>query len=63
MLLRPWGREAAELDVMLDGLIAAADPLIARWNPFPAADHTEAVATEHSRPPVDGAWPPERRVR
>ncbi|WP_327368910.1 GNAT family N-acetyltransferase [Streptomyces sp. NBC_01217] len=49
VLLRPWGREAAELEVLLDGLVAAAaDPLIARWNPFRAADRSEAVAAlEH----------------
>ncbi|WP_406382882.1 GNAT family N-acetyltransferase [Streptomyces sp. NBC_01618] len=45
VLLRPWSREADELDAMLVGLIAAAaDPLISRWNPFPAADRTEALA-------------------
>ncbi|MFF8918370.1 GNAT family N-acetyltransferase [Streptomyces sp. NPDC015032] len=54
VLLRPWAREAAELDVMLDGLVAAAaDPLIARWNPLPAADRTEAMAWLELR---EGGW-------
>ncbi|MFI6724983.1 GNAT family N-acetyltransferase [Streptomyces sp. R-74717] len=54
VLLRPWSREADELDAMLDGLTAAAaDPLIARWNPFPAADRTEAMAWLEKR---EGSW-------
>ncbi|WP_405685895.1 GNAT family N-acetyltransferase [Streptomyces sp. NBC_00057] len=54
VLLRPWGREVAELDVMLDGLVAAAaDPLIALWNPFPAADRNEAMALLEVR---EGGW-------
>ncbi|MFJ1611177.1 MULTISPECIES: GNAT family N-acetyltransferase [unclassified Streptomyces] len=54
VLLRPWGREAAELEAMLDGLVAAAgDPLIARWNPFPAADRTKAMTWVELR---EGGW-------
>ncbi|MFG2627839.1 GNAT family N-acetyltransferase [Streptomyces sp. NPDC048473] len=54
VLLRPWDREAAEPEVMLDGLVAAAaDPLIARWNPFPAADRSAAMAWLESR---EGGW-------
>ncbi|MFJ1550309.1 GNAT family N-acetyltransferase [Streptomyces sp. NPDC088246] len=54
VLLRPWSREADELDVMLDGLTAAAaDPLISRWNPFPAADRAEALAWLELR---EGGW-------
>ncbi|MEV4975852.1 GNAT family N-acetyltransferase [Streptomyces scopuliridis] len=54
VLLRPWGREAAEPDTMLDGLIAAAaDPLIALWNPLATADRSDASAWLESR---DGGW-------
>ncbi|MFE4534803.1 GNAT family N-acetyltransferase [Streptomyces scopuliridis] len=60
VLLRPWGREAAEPDTtpdghtMLDGLIAAAtDPLIALWNPLATADRRDALAWLESR---DGGW-------
>ncbi|MFI7355584.1 GNAT family N-acetyltransferase [Streptomyces avidinii] len=45
VLLRPWGREAAGWDTVLDGLVAAAvDPPVALWNPFPATDRSEALA-------------------
>ncbi|MFE6682408.1 GNAT family N-acetyltransferase [Streptomyces sp. NPDC057729] len=54
LLLRPWSREGADLEAMLDGLVtAAADPLIARWNPFPVADRAEAMARLELR---EGGW-------
>ncbi|MFJ9028845.1 GNAT family N-acetyltransferase [Streptomyces sp. NPDC102274] len=54
VLLQPWGREAAERDTMLEGLIAAAaDPLIALWNPLATADRGDALAWLESR---DGGW-------
>ncbi|WP_405442815.1 GNAT family N-acetyltransferase [Streptomyces avidinii] len=54
VLLRPWGREAAESDTVLDGLVAAAaDPMVALWNPFPATDRSEALAWLDSR---DAGW-------
>ncbi|MFF3059400.1 GNAT family N-acetyltransferase [Streptomyces sp. NPDC057909] len=54
VLLCPWGRVAAEPDTMLDGLIAAAaDPLIALWNPLATADRGDALAWLEAR---DGAW-------
>ncbi|MFI9628685.1 GNAT family N-acetyltransferase [Streptomyces sp. NPDC052042] len=54
VLLHPWGREAAESETMLDGLIAAAaDPLIALWNPLATADRGDASAWLEAR---DGGW-------
>ncbi|NUK25742.1 GNAT family N-acetyltransferase [Streptomyces lunaelactis] len=54
VLLHPWGREAAELEVTLDGLAAAAaDPLIALWNPLAISDRSDALAWLESR---DGGW-------
>lgn len=54
VLLHPWGREAAEPNMMLDNLIvAAADPLIALWNPLATADRSDAQAWLESR---DGGW-------
>ncbi|MEU9762533.1 GNAT family protein [Streptomyces sp. NPDC047985] len=45
ILLRPWTRQDIEHEVVLDGLVAAAaDPLIALWNPFKAADRAEAAS-------------------
>jgi RimJ/RimL family protein N-acetyltransferase len=54
VVLHPWGREAAESETVLDGLIAAAaDPLIALWNPLATADRGDALAWLESR---DGGW-------
>ncbi|MFB7112775.1 GNAT family N-acetyltransferase [Streptomyces sp. NPDC056291] len=54
VLLHPWGRESTEPDTLLDGLIAAAaDPLIALWNPLATADRNDALAWLESR---DGGW-------
>ncbi|MER5361545.1 GNAT family protein [Streptomyces sp. NPDC002785] len=54
VLLRPWGREAAEQEAVLDGLVtAAADPLIALWNPLATADRSDALAWLEAR---DGGW-------
>ncbi|MFB7224560.1 GNAT family N-acetyltransferase [Streptomyces sp. NPDC056227] len=54
VLLHPWGRETAEPETMLDSLIAAAaDPLIALWNPLATADRSDALVWLESR---DGGW-------
>ncbi len=53
-VLRPWGREDAGPGPLLDSLItAAADPLIALWNPLAARDHDAAVAWLEAR---EDAW-------
>ncbi|MEU6314007.1 GNAT family protein [Streptomyces sp. NPDC047014] len=49
-VLRPWGREDAVSDAMLAELVAAAaDPLIALWNPLPTNDRPAALAWLESR--------------
>ncbi|MFC5662665.1 GNAT family N-acetyltransferase [Kitasatospora misakiensis] len=49
-VLRPWGREDAGSGPLLDGLIAAAaDPLIALWNPLAARDRDAALAWLEAR--------------
>ncbi|MFF0116302.1 GNAT family N-acetyltransferase [Streptomyces prasinus] len=54
VLLHPWGREDAESETMLDGLISAAgDPLIALWNPLATADRGDALTWLESR---GGDW-------
>ncbi|WP_078880243.1 GNAT family N-acetyltransferase [Kitasatospora purpeofusca] len=43
-VLRPWGRADAEPGALLDSLVAAAaDPLIALWNPLPTRDPAAAL--------------------
>ncbi|KOG56038.1 hypothetical protein ADK75_08855 [Streptomyces virginiae] len=54
VLLHPWGRAIARPDAMLDGLMAAAaDPLIALWNPLATAGREDALAWLEAR---DGGW-------
>lgn len=54
VVLHPWGREATASETVLDGLVAAAaDPLIALWNPLATADRGAALAWLESR---DGGW-------
>ncbi|WP_328419517.1 GNAT family N-acetyltransferase [Streptomyces sp. NBC_00443] len=54
MLLHPWGLESAEPDALLNGLVvAAADPLIALWNPLAISDRNDALAWLQAR---DGGW-------
>ncbi|MFH0518511.1 GNAT family N-acetyltransferase [Streptomyces sp. M41] len=50
MLLHPWGRASDEPDTLLTGLtVAAADPLIALWNPLTTSDRSEAQAWLEAR--------------
>lgn len=54
VLLRPWSRSPADPEVILDGLVAAAaDPMIAVWNPLPIADRSDAAAWLEHRA---GGW-------
>ncbi|MCX4735546.1 GNAT family N-acetyltransferase [Streptomyces sp. NBC_01363] len=54
VVLRPWSREDAESEAVLDGLVAAAaDPRIALWSPLATADRGAALAWVQAR---DGAW-------
>lgn len=55
VVLRPWGRPGpAAGAAVLDGLMsAAADPLVALWNPIPAAGHRAALAWQAAR---DQGW-------
>ncbi|MGW6737529.1 GNAT family N-acetyltransferase [Streptomyces sp. NPDC055013] len=54
ILLRPWGRASAEPDTLVDGLIvAAADPLIALWNPLAISDRDDALGWLEVR---EGGW-------
>ncbi|MDX3854711.1 GNAT family N-acetyltransferase [Streptomyces sp. AK02-01A] len=54
VLLRPWGPWGAEREEVLDGLVsAAADPLIALWNPLATADRAAATAWLDAR---DQGW-------
>ncbi|MFE5623409.1 GNAT family N-acetyltransferase [Streptomyces virginiae] len=51
--LRPWGREPAGTE-LLDSLVAAAaDPVIALWNPLATSDHKAAQAWLEAR---EDAW-------
>ncbi|MGW2085281.1 GNAT family N-acetyltransferase [Streptomyces sp. NPDC001880] len=54
VVLRPWSREVAGSQAVLDGLVAAgADPAIALWNPIATADRDAARAWAEAR---DGGW-------
>ncbi|MDI5968227.1 GNAT family protein [Streptomyces sp. SL13] len=54
VLLHPWGRATAGPDTVLDDLIAAAaDPLIALWNPLATTDRGDALAWLEAR---DEGW-------
>ncbi|MGW1350524.1 GNAT family N-acetyltransferase [Streptomyces sp. NPDC002409] len=54
VVLRPWTREDAGSETLLDGLVAAGtDPDIALWNPIAIADRDAARAWVEAR---DGVW-------